>query len=503
MSSQPPIAPVCAAPATRPAVCSAGASWYTRGIAAVNVDPCPSSLSTVRLPPSNRELARERQAEAGALDRRCSGFSTWLNSSKIRSWSSGAMPMPVSATEKTMTVAVGRRAALDPDLAALGELERVGDEVAQDLRDLALVGVRARDSRPASSKTSATGSLSSSGRSMPRRAPNRSPTANSSARTTILPASTLARSSRSLTSSDRSRGGLRMKRDLLLLLGRQLAVDAVEQQPGEREDRVQRRAELVAHVGQEARLHLVGAAQVGRLLVELGVERDDAAVGVLQLAVEPLELVLALAQLPASARSSSWFCCWTSLERVVGVGGASSRLRRAISSIGPSAARPAGSILPSTMVVPRPGPVSISNWSIRRRAPTMPRPMPVDERSGRRGSSSRSAMPGPRSLTRTSSSGGGLRPRCRTRPAAAGVLEGVARDLGDGGGDAGLVLARRSRAGAAIWRARWRASTTSCSVRIVDREERSGIMRRSRSRAPRPRSRRRARARSRGRGRRR
>ena len=61
----------------------------------------------------------------------------------------------------------------------------------------------------------------------------------------------------------------------------------VEQQPRQRQDRVQRRAELVAHVGQEARLQLVGAAQVVGLLVELGVQRDHAAVGVLQLAVEP------------------------------------------------------------------------------------------------------------------------------------------------------------------------------------------------------------------------
>ena len=46
---------------------------------------------------------------------------------------------------------------------------------------------------------------------------------------------------------------------------------------------VQRRPELVAHVRQEARLHLVGAVKPLRLLVQLGVQRHHAAVRVLQL----------------------------------------------------------------------------------------------------------------------------------------------------------------------------------------------------------------------------
>ena len=49
-------------------------------------------------------------------------------------------------------------------------------------------------------------------------------------------------------------------------------------------------------------------------------------------------------------------------------------------------------------------------------------------------------MPGPRSVTRTSELRIGRRPRAELSPAAAGVLEGVARDLGDRGGDAGLIL---------------------------------------------------------------
>ena len=83
---------------------------------------------------------------------------------------------------------------------------------------------------------------------------------------------------------------------------RELTVDAVEQQLRERADRVERRAELVAHVRQEARLHLVGAPQVVGLLVELGIQRDDAAIRVLELAVEADQLVLALAQLVQRAQ---------------------------------------------------------------------------------------------------------------------------------------------------------------------------------------------------------
>ena len=70
-----------------------------------------------------------------------------------------------------------------------------------------------------------------------------------------------------------------------------------DQQVRQAEDRVHRRAELVGHVREEARLQLVGAAEMIRLLVELGVERDDAAVGVLELAIEVHELLLLALQI--------------------------------------------------------------------------------------------------------------------------------------------------------------------------------------------------------------
>src|SRR4029453_4920375 len=81
-----------------------------------------------------------------------------------------------------------------PDLATFRELQRVRDEIPQDLRDLCLVGAEARQPLgPAgSSNTSPTASLTRRGRSMPRSAPNRSATSKVLGRTTIFPASTLA-----------------------------------------------------------------------------------------------------------------------------------------------------------------------------------------------------------------------------------------------------------------------------------------------------------------------
>ena len=84
--------------------------------------------------------------------------------------------------------------------------------------------------------------------------------------------------------------------DLGLLLAGERRL-AVEEQLGQGHDRVQRRAQLVAHVGQEARLALVGVAQAIGAVVELGVEGHDAAVGAVELAVEAEQLVLARADL--------------------------------------------------------------------------------------------------------------------------------------------------------------------------------------------------------------
>ena len=60
--------------------------------------------------------------------------------------------------------------------------------------------------------------------------------------------------------------------------------------------RVERRAQLVGQRAEEARVARRALAQLLRLLAELGQQRGDGAVGVDELAVEPDELALALAQ---------------------------------------------------------------------------------------------------------------------------------------------------------------------------------------------------------------
>ncbi len=92
-------------------------------------------------------------------------------------------------------------------------------------------------------------------------------------------------------------GGAADVADLPLLLRAERPLGVLQEQPRERQHRVERGAELVTHVGEEARLHLVRATQRVRLLVQLRVEGQDPAVGILQLRVEPGQVLLALAQL--------------------------------------------------------------------------------------------------------------------------------------------------------------------------------------------------------------
>ena len=151
----------------------------------------------------------------------------------------------------------------------------------------------------------------------------------------------------------------------------------VEQQIREPEDRVHRRPELVGHVREEARLQLVGAAEVIRLLVELRVERDDAAIGVFELAVEVHQLLLLALQVVERAQQR--LVLLLDLLDQAGRLLARDRLGDLPGAIARSPARAAatGTSRAST-VVPR-GEVSMLKSSISRRAPTMPMPIPVPD----------------------------------------------------------------------------------------------------------------------------
>ena len=103
-------------------------------------------------PPACRREARRACARAAGRARcrcACSGPGTWTNSSKMRARSSSAIPMPVSITRRHEPVAAAL--GVHGHAALGGELDRVADQVAQDLDELALVGaqrgqVRARRS---------------------------------------------------------------------------------------------------------------------------------------------------------------------------------------------------------------------------------------------------------------------------------------------------------------------------------------------------------------------
>ena len=120
--------------------CAARASGSTpRSSASSNqkVEPSSSRLSTPTRPPissaSSLTIARPRPLPPW---RRVLDASTWVNASNTESNWSSAMPMPVSRTSKrSRTPCVGRAEDdhLEDDAAALGELDRVVEQVDEHL----------------------------------------------------------------------------------------------------------------------------------------------------------------------------------------------------------------------------------------------------------------------------------------------------------------------------------------------------------------------------------
>src|SRR5512144_258496 len=86
------------------------------------------------------------------------------------------------------------------------------------------------------------------------------------------------------------------KSDLLRLLLVQGSIGVLKQQLREHPDRVERGTKLMAHVGEEARLHLIGTPQVSRFLVQLGIECYHAPVSVLQLLIKLNQFFLPFTQ---------------------------------------------------------------------------------------------------------------------------------------------------------------------------------------------------------------
>ena len=114
----------------------------------VNVDPFPSSLSTVIDPPSSSAHRLAIGNPSPVPWRPCASRGNCLNSSKISSRASAAIPTPVSAT--AITRRASPRAPLylartHHHLASFGKLNRVAQEIEHDLSQSVFVCIRFPD----------------------------------------------------------------------------------------------------------------------------------------------------------------------------------------------------------------------------------------------------------------------------------------------------------------------------------------------------------------------
>ena len=111
------------------------------GIVAVNVEPRPGSLTTPTSPPSSvarrRESGRPRPVPRRAA--RVAELDELLEDAHLVL---GREPRAGVADREADRRAVGEQRGRDADLAALGELQRVDHEVAQDLAELEAVGAQ-------------------------------------------------------------------------------------------------------------------------------------------------------------------------------------------------------------------------------------------------------------------------------------------------------------------------------------------------------------------------
>ncbi len=201
--------------------------------------------------------------------------------------------------ERDEVAAVGHRGR-HANLSALGELQRIRNQVAQDLRDLGLVGDERRDGdgiveyqrdglveqqRPEHAAERAEQVLD-----LERRRPDNR-----------LAGFDLGEVQQIVDELGQLLGRLPDVSHFRVRLA-SILLRVVDHQIGEPDDRVDRRPELVGHVREEPRLQFVGPAEMVRLLVELRIQRHDAAVRVLELAIEVHQLLLLGLQLVERAQ---------------------------------------------------------------------------------------------------------------------------------------------------------------------------------------------------------
>src|SRR5262249_10349961 len=179
----------------------------------------------------------------------------------------------------------------NPDLALFGEFQCVGYQVAQNLRDLRFIGEEIRDL--VWDVEDQFDRLT--GQQRPQRAAEAAEEFRDreSRRADIdLARFDLGKVKQVIDEFKQALGRAPDIADLPLLLGREIAIGAIEQKAREREHRVEWRAKLVAHVRKEFRLEFAGLSKLLGALVQLGIERDHAAVGVAQLLVKLFALLV-------------------------------------------------------------------------------------------------------------------------------------------------------------------------------------------------------------------
>ena len=200
----------------------------------------------------------------------------------MRSCSSRGMPMPVSATVNSTSSSTQRDG--QPHRALRGELQRVGQQVAQHLGEQHLVGAQPRHRRlldhevhlgPGGQRPQGAAQLAEDGPQV------------DVGEVRLDPAGLRLGQVEQVVDQRQQVGrGAADQLDLAALVVGELVRGLIGEQPPEADDRGDRRAQLMADVGQEPALRLAGRPQLHRLLVQLGVERDHAAVGLLQLVGE-------------------------------------------------------------------------------------------------------------------------------------------------------------------------------------------------------------------------
>ena len=236
-----------------------------RGMVRVMLVPLPSADSSSTVPPwasmNWRVSGRPRPSAASPRPRRPD---RWKRANTC-AWSSGAMPGPSSTMviDRLLVVAAG----LEPDVAAF---VGVGDRVAQDMLDRFPQPPRvADDAAGAGSSASSSFCPFSAARrcsasAAARHRPAMSTRSRSSTTPWCRPGSGRARRRSASTAARPIPGSRRHNRRRR----RQLAGIARRQHLGEAADRGQRRAQLIAHVGDEVGLDPVGLLQRGRALAQ-------------------------------------------------------------------------------------------------------------------------------------------------------------------------------------------------------------------------------------------